>query len=163
MADYLEDLYTPVASFDETTQAMTKNLSGADPNAPTPQLPIGAGNTMYQGPMFGQQDISNVGGVVGMDNQKKKQEQETLIPEVDEDYFKTDEQLRKEGNKAAGGAALSGAAQGAKLGTKLGSIVPGVGNVAGGIIGGVAGAAFGFFGSKKKQKDKEFEKAWNAA
>ena len=140
MADYLEDLYNPVASFDETTQAMTKNLSGADPNAPTPQLPIGAGNTMYQGPMFGQEDISNVSGVVGMDNQTKQQE--AFIPEVDEDYFKTDEQLNKEKNKQLGGAALSGAAKGAKIG----NMIPGVGT----LIGAGIGAMVGYTGAQIK-------------
>jgi len=150
MADYLEDLYTPVASFDETTQAMTKSLSGADPNAPPPQLPIGAGNTMYQGAMFGQEDISNVGGVVGMDDQNK--EQKAIIPDVDEDYFKTDEEIRKEQNKEAGGAALSGASKGAKIGGTLGSVIPGVGTLIGTGIGATLGAGIGFFGNKNKNK-----------
>ena len=152
MADYLEDLYnpvstpgaTPIGSFDQTTQAMTKNLSGVDPNAPAPQLPIGTGNTMYKGPMFGQEDIGNVSGVVGTQEDPKT----AFIPEV----AKTDEEIRKEQNKEAGGAALSGAAKGAKLGATLGSVVPGLGTAAGRLIGGAAGAAIGFFGNKKKNK-----------
>jgi len=155
MADYLEDLYNPVATpgtttpvstgrFSPTTQAMTQSLSGTNPNANLPTMPIGAGNTMYKGAMFGQEDIGNVAGVVGTQEDPKT----AFIPEV----VKTDEEIRKEQNKEAGGAALSGAAQGAKLGTTLGSVVPGLGTLAGGLIGGAAGAAIGYFGNKKKNK-----------
>ncbi len=161
MADYLEDLYTPVATpgtttpvstgrFSPTTQAMTQSLSGTNPNANLPTMPIGAGNTMYKGAMFGQEDIGNVGGVVGMDNQTKKQE--AIIPEVDEDYFKTAGEIKKEDNKEAGGAALSGAAKGAKVGASIGSVIPGFGTVIGGAVGALAGGAIGFFGTKNKQK-----------
>jgi hypothetical protein len=82
MAD-LEKLYNPVSSpfedavasgvqstfntgrFSPEVQAMTQSLSGTNPKALPPNMPIGSGNTMYQGPMFGQEDIGNVGGVVG--------------------------------------------------------------------------------------------------
>ena len=142
MADYLEDLYnpvstpgaTPIGSFDQTTQAMTKNLSGVDPNAPAPQLPIGTGNTMYKGPMFGQEDIGNVSGVVGMNDQKATQ---AFIPEAPG-------KTKKELNKETAGATLSGAASGAMAGAALGPW--------GAAIGGVVGGAAGFIKSKQSQK-----------
>tara|TARA_R110000824_G_scaffold2386_1_gene11183 strand:+ start:69 stop:641 length:573 start_codon:yes stop_codon:yes gene_type:complete len=55
--------------FTPANQAMMGNLSGANPQALQPSMPVGSGNTMYQGPMFGQEDIGNVGGVVGMNEE----------------------------------------------------------------------------------------------
>tara|TARA_R110000751_G_scaffold183083_1_gene289882 strand:+ start:93 stop:833 length:741 start_codon:yes stop_codon:yes gene_type:complete len=45
-----------VGGFTPGTQNMAKNLSGVDPNAPAPQLPVGS-----EIGMFGQEDIKNVG------------------------------------------------------------------------------------------------------
>ena len=83
--DSLNALYTPVPTtetpasvtpgfsysggFTPANQAMMGNLSGANPKALPPNMPVGSGNTMYQGPMFGQEDIGNVGGVVGMNEE----------------------------------------------------------------------------------------------
>jgi hypothetical protein len=83
--DSLNALYTPVPApgtpapvtpgfsysggFTPANQAMMGNLSGANPKALPPNMPVGSGNTMYQGPMFGQEDIGNVGGVVGMNEE----------------------------------------------------------------------------------------------
>ena len=89
--DILNALYTPVAppvtpgagvaysgGFTPSNQAMMGNLSGTNPNALPPSMPVGSGNTTYQGPMFGQEDIGNVGGVVGMNEDTKQ----AYIPEV---------------------------------------------------------------------------------
>ena len=65
--------------FNDQQQAMAKGLTGSDPAATTPALPVGSGNTMYTGPMFDQGDISNVGGVTGMAPQEETQ---TYIPET---------------------------------------------------------------------------------
>ncbi len=75
MAD-LDPLYNPVMApaplgeaatttqpFNQQNQAMGAGLTGSDPTAVVPTLPVGSGNTMYEGPMFNQEDISNVGGV----------------------------------------------------------------------------------------------------
>ena len=96
MAVYLDPLYNPVSPpaplgqapaqsnmqtqpFNPTQQAMAQGLTGANPNALTPRLPVGTGNTMYTGPMFNQEDIANVGGVTGMAPQEDNQ---TYIPET---------------------------------------------------------------------------------
>lgn len=94
MDEDLTNLYSPVPApgtptpvtpgfsysggFTPANQAMMGNLSGANPNALPPSMPVGSGNTMYQGPVFGQEDIGNVGGVVGMNEDTKQ----AYIPEV---------------------------------------------------------------------------------
>ena len=45
--------------FTAQQKQMSQGLTGADPNAVTPQLPIGSGNTMYSGDMFIPQDNKN--------------------------------------------------------------------------------------------------------
>lgn len=63
MAD-LDPLYNPVMApaplgeaatqqpFNQQTQAMGAGLTGSDPTAIVPTLPVGSGNTMYGGDMF---------------------------------------------------------------------------------------------------------------
>jgi len=75
----LGEATAPAQPFNEQQQAMAKGLTGSDPAATTPTLPVGTGNTMYTGPMFNQGDISNVGGVTGMAPQEDTQ---TYIPET---------------------------------------------------------------------------------
>ena len=124
--------------FTPANQAMMGNLSGTNPNALPPSMPVGSGNTTYQGPMFGQEDIGNVGGVVGM-NEDTKQAYIPEVPDASEAQtsefsdaynkgYTTTEDTR--GDMAARGAAI-------------GSVVPGVGTVAGAVIGGAAGFLLG--------------------
>ncbi len=89
--DSLNALYTPVPTpapvtpgfsysggFTPANQAMMGNLSGANPKALPPNMPVGSGNTMYQGPMFGQEDIGNVAGLL------KAGDKKMFIPSVEE-------------------------------------------------------------------------------
>ena len=90
MPSTLEDLYTPLTTpaplgqtppppagstqtwGTQAQQAMASSLTGAGsltqgatPTVPAPTLPIGTGQTAYQGPVFSQEQIANVGGVMG--------------------------------------------------------------------------------------------------
>ena len=94
----LEQLSGPVAApaplgqapittggFTPNAQKFAPYLSGANQSGQQPNLPI-AEKSMFPEtsgalPVFAQDQIGNVGGVVGMDNQTKQQE--AFIPEVD--------------------------------------------------------------------------------
>ena len=65
--------------FSPAQQAMAGGLTGANPSAITPNMPFGAGGTMYPGPMFATEDIANVGGVTGTAPMEDKS---VVIPEV---------------------------------------------------------------------------------
>lgn len=88
----LDPLYNPVMApaplgeaatqqqpFNQQNQAMGAGLTGSDPTAVVPTLPVGSGNTMYEGPMFNQADISNVGGVTAKGQTRST---EIFIPEA---------------------------------------------------------------------------------
>ena len=170
MAAYLDPLYNPVSPpaplgqapaqsnmqtqpFNPTQQAMAQGLTGSNPNAFTPRLPVGTGNTMYTGPMFNQEDIANVGGVTSM---APTEDTKAFIPEVESALDKQKNQFAEAGEKGyttqydtRGEMAARGAA--------IGSVVPGVGTGAGAVIGGLTGL---FTGSKK---GKEFDSGIKAA
>tara|TARA_R110000744_G_scaffold259673_1_gene374750 strand:- start:50 stop:526 length:477 start_codon:yes stop_codon:yes gene_type:complete len=127
-----------MGGFTQANQAMLGNLSAGNPAAPPPTLPIGSGNVMYGANSFSQENIGNVSGVVGMDEENEQ----AYIPEVE--AVESAEDIKKAENKTASKAGLKGAAAGAAIG----SVVPILGTAVGGLIGG----AIGFFGSKRKQK-----------
>lgn len=60
------------------------------------------------------------------------------------------------------GGAISGAGKGAATGAMIGSVVPGIGTAVGGIVGGLVGGIKGFFGGKKKEKEKKALEAGQA-
>ena len=71
--------------FSPNAQRFAPALSGTTPvntTAVQPTMPIGSGETMYQG--FEQEDISNVGGVTNIVN-PNEQSTETFIPETIEE------------------------------------------------------------------------------
>jgi len=58
--------------FSPNTQRFAPALSRTTPantTATQPTMPIGSGETMYETPDFDQEDISNVGGVIGVNAQ----------------------------------------------------------------------------------------------
>jgi hypothetical protein len=89
-----------VGGFTPTMQAMTKSLSGSDPSATQPILPLGSGSTMYGGAISAE-DIASVGGVT---QGAPTPDLSTFIPEaVDLTEVQTSEfaQADQEGGKEA--------------------------------------------------------------